>query len=141
MSRSTIYVYSTLSAAVVYRSFAKTDGDIPVADQGVLINGGANVVDRKSGETPAGVRTAVTPEQLDVLEKDPVFQMHKKNGYIRISEHQADAETVASDMENRDQSAQLDHGDFKEPDENKPEGGVPTPDDVKPVRGTNKRRA
>lgn len=111
-----MYVYSTLAAAVTYRGFQKTEGDVPVPSEGVTINGGSGVMARKSLETPQGVATRVTAEQLEILNSDPVFQMHKKNGYIKVSEHHAEPEAVASDMESRDASAQLQEGDFNPDD-------------------------
>lgn len=135
MAKGKFFVFSTLAADVVYRSFAASGGDVPVADQGVLIKGGAGVADKRL-ETPAGVMTSVDADQLALLEADPVFQMHKKNGYITITDSPSDPEAVASDMESRDASAQLQDGDYEAPADGKelPKPSVSTDDD-KPGKG------
>lgn len=104
--KSKVFIYSTLSAAVVYRSFKQTGGDVPVAGDGIRIEGGAGV-QGSDFVTPMGVATQVTSEQLEILRSDPVFLLHEKNGFITVSDHQVDPEVAASDMESRDASAQV----------------------------------
>ena len=47
MAKGKIFIASTLAADVLYRTFAKTDGDVPVQAEGVLIKGGAGVADKR----------------------------------------------------------------------------------------------
>lgn len=89
-----MYIYSTLSADVVYTTLA---GDI-------LIHGGANIPD-KHLLTPYGKVTKVTDEQYEALKKVEVFKTHVENGFIRADKNKEDAEKVASDMTGRDESA------------------------------------
>lgn len=89
-----MYIYSTLSADVVYTTEA---GDI-------LIAGGANIPDQHL-LTPYGKVTKVTDEQYEALQKVEVFKIHVDNGYIRADKAKEDAEKVAADMTGRDESA------------------------------------
>lgn len=63
--------------------------------------------------TPLGVATEVSKEELALLEKNPVFQMHKENGYIIVQDKKADAEKVASNMQGNDGSAPLTPSNYK----------------------------
>lgn len=138
-SKKALYVFSTLSADNEYGVYAKGGADIPSKTATVVIKGGANVADKRL-VTPLGVATPVTPEQLEILRQDVTFQHHEKNGYITVSEHKADADTVAADMEGRSPDAPLVPLDFQqgEPDvtTNKPADAVPAP---RGGRGTRNR--
>lgn len=89
-----MYIYSTLSSAVVYRT---THGD-------VKINGGANIPD-KHLYTPYGVVTKVTDDQYEGLKAHYLFQMHESNGFVTADSAKEDADEVASNMTGRDDSA------------------------------------
>lgn len=89
-----MYIYSTLSADVVYTTLA---GDI-------LIHGGANIPD-KHLLTPYGKMTKISDDQYAALKDHEVFKTHVANGFIRADKHKEDAEKVASDMTGRDESA------------------------------------
>jgi hypothetical protein len=83
------------------------------ASHKVVVKGGANV--RGALHTPEGVLTEVTEDDLAMLRNNRVFQIHEKNGYIKVMARKADPEKVAEkDLEERDESAPLsiDHGDF-----------------------------
>ncbi len=108
---TTIYIFSTLSAAVNYHVFRGGAGELPQIEETITVAGGANIADKRI-ETPRGVVTKVTPEQLSALEQNQVFQLHVKNGYITVSESDSDPEQVAADMTTRDASAPLSEGDF-----------------------------
>ena len=56
--------------------------------------------------------TTVSDEDLALLKQNPVFQLHKSNGFIVVEEKPAPVEKVASDMEARDESAPLTDNDF-----------------------------
>lgn len=89
------YVYSTMSASVRYDIGGGRD---------VLIAGGANVPN-KHMVTSAGVVTTVSAADLELLENNRVFGIHKQNGFIRIEAKRHDVEKVAVDMERADASA------------------------------------
>ena len=109
---SKIYVYSTMTASVTYCAWRKGGGDVPSIAQSVTINGGSNVVD-KFIRTPLGVMTEITQDQLDIMEQDGVYQIHKAKGFITVDANLHDVEkVVAGNMESSDASAQLTPNDF-----------------------------
>lgn len=110
-----MYVYSTLSSSVRYAASEPGGADVPVPTDGVLIFGGTNVAG-KNLITPRGaVITEVTEEQLQRLQDDEVFKLHKANGFITVSNKLEDGEKVAGDdMVSRDASAPLTPEDFTE---------------------------
>ena len=111
------YVYSTLAAAVAYTLYQKGPNDLPVEAGSVTVQGGAGVVSRKGEpEAPAGVATPVTEEQAAMLEQNPVFKVHKANGYVVITTDKPEPERMAADMNTGDKSKQLNPADF--PDQN-----------------------
>lgn len=112
------YVYSTLSTDVEYALWSKPAGDLPVVERTVLIKGGANVANDRV-VTPYGIATNVSDEELELLNGNEVFNLHKKNGFITVSKKSEDPEKVATDMTGRDASAPLVPQDF-------PEGEAPT---------------
>lgn len=113
MAKSKYYIFSTLAGDNVYANHRPGGADLPVQDgDGVLIKGGAGVIDKRL-ITPQGVMTVVTADELDYLQGNEVFKVHKANGFIVVSEKPADPEAVASaDMTERDPGAQLVPGDF-----------------------------
>lgn len=124
----TLYIYSTLTASVRYAAGAPGEGGmiVPADDGGILIEGGANVADKRL-ITPAGaVVTKIDADQLERLRSDPVFKLHEENGFLKVSAHKEDGEKVAGDdMVSRDASAPLTPGDFKEGEA--PKTSAPTP--------------
>jgi len=109
------YVFSTLSTDVDYTVYGESVNDLPTIEKRITIKGGANVA-TKHLITPKGVMTAVEDAEFDILSAHPVFQMHKKNGFITVEKKAADPEKVASNMTARDESAPLTEGDFIEED-------------------------
>lgn len=104
-------IYSTASADQI---FPRWDNHPRTGkyDEAVTIKGGTGVQHRKNFQTPRGVATSVTAEQLEFLKSNPVFMEGVKNGYFfidekakRASQEQAE-EVAASDMESRDKGAQ-----------------------------------
>jgi hypothetical protein len=107
------YIYSTLTDAMNYTTYRPGGADIPLVEGNVTIQGGANIPD-KFLRTPQGVVTPVTEAELELLKANQVFQLHEKNGFIKISEKKVDPEVAAADMEGRDKSAPLVDADFTE---------------------------
>jgi hypothetical protein len=99
-----LYVFSTLASDVAYTNHTPGGGDMPIAQDPVVIKGGAGVANDRL-VTPRGVMTRVTAEQVEYLRQNEVFKMHEANGFITISESSADADVVAADMTGRDESA------------------------------------
>ncbi|MGJ0509054.1 MAG: hypothetical protein ACR652_18425 [Methylocystis sp.] len=120
-----VYVYSTLSADQLYTTYVKGGNDIPRPERTVLIKGGANVA-TKHLLTPRGVVTQVTAEELALLRDNKLFQLHEKNGYVKVDTSKQEVEKAVTDMEPRDESSPLVPGDFQV--DNKPEPVLNLPD-------------
>lgn len=105
------YIYSTLTGSQAYQIYRQGGADLPVVDKTILVAGGANVAN-KNFITPKGVVTTVTDEELELLGKNPVFALHRENGFITVEEKQVSVEKVVSDMEARDDAAPLTDEDF-----------------------------
>jgi len=115
-----LYVYSTLTASVRYCAGVPGEPGMIVPNDGILIEGGANVAN-KNLITPTGaVVTVIDSDDLERLRADPTFKLHEANGFLKVSEHREDGEKVAAqDMKLRDESAPLTPADFKEGEEPK----------------------
>lgn len=100
------YIYSTLAADTGYATYSKGGADLPVMEHVIYVKGKAGVADHHF-ITPRGVVTSVTDEELAQLEQNPVFKLHKENGYITVESKQHDVEKVVADMKGRDVSAPL----------------------------------
>jgi len=107
------YIFSTATNSTTYNVYEKTGNNLNASKKRITINGGHGRIN-KSLITPQGVATQVTDEELAVLEANPTFKRHVERGYLRVSKAKADAEKVSSDMTQRDKSAQLVDGDFKD---------------------------
>lgn len=116
------FIYSTLAAAVTYLNHSKGGGDLPVAEgEGVLIHGGTGVFNSNQLVTPLGVVTEVTAEQLEYLQRNEVYKLHKQNGFIVESDSKKDPERVVGEgMEAGDGSRQLVTEDFTTGDDTEP---------------------
>lgn len=126
------YVYSTLSSDNIYTSYHKQEVSVvagkeprvtnaPLIESQITIKGGANVAPAgiRRLETPLGVVTEVTEDELELLESNEVFQTHKKNGFISIRKKKVNPEVAVADMQTRDDSSPLTEADMAkaEPDE------------------------
>jgi len=109
---SKIYVWSTLTADQRYTLWKKGGADLQIKDRGVLIKGGANVAN-KHLQTPRGVMTQVTAEQLEILEACPSFLRHKERGFIKVEQVEVAVEKVISDMVQRSPDAPLVPEDYE----------------------------
>lgn len=131
-----LYVTSTLGQDVHYTDYRPGGADLPQKGEGVTIYGGTAVMDSKRLVTPQGVVTSITPEDLEILERNNVFQQHRDNGFVTVSDVNRDPEvTVAGGMEQKDNSAQLTKHDFEE-------GAAPvSPHDEPEKPGRGRQRA
>lgn len=116
-----ICVFSTLASPVTYTRWERGANNHPVAKASVTIKGGAGVANSHV-QTPRGVATLITPEQLAILKADKTCQLHMRNGHITIDENVErpptpdDAENAAANMEGRDVSAPLVPQDYSDKD-------------------------
>ena len=140
-------IFSTLTSPNTYTLYKESESNVSQQLGSVTINGGANSVNRKNLQTPRGVATTVTDEQLELLMGNEVFRLHKVNGFITIdaAKDARDADEVAAQMTGRDESAPLVDSDYEEgqaPIVNKDEAvevAVVTPSTPAPrrTRGSN----
>lgn len=132
------FIYSTLSGDNLYQNYGKGGADLPVAEGGVLIHGGANVPDKKL-ITPLGVMTEVSADELTYLQANEVFKVHEKNGFLKVSEKKADPDVVAADMETRDPSAPVVPADFEAEGLTAPVVNAAPEPEAKPAAGNSRR--
>lgn len=137
------YLYSTLGADVIYPVYVPGGADLPLVEAEVLVKGGAGVINKRL-DTPEGIVTAISGEQLEALNTSPVFKQHVKNGFIIISNDKPDVEVVVADMNRTDPTRQLVEADFAEGEAPKVSGEEDEDDKPAPAplpRGGNPRRA
>lgn len=81
------HITSTLTTPVEYTLYKKTAGGEMIPVETVRIEGGANVAS-KHFVTPEGVVTQVTDKQIELLEQNEVFRLHRSNGFLKV--HRSD---------------------------------------------------
>ena len=106
------YIYSTLTNDQNYVVYETNAAGLPVAVGSVEIAGGHGRIN-KHLVTPLGVLTTVDENQMALLKRCPTFELHQKNGFIKVETSKKDAEAVASTMETADKSRQLNPADYK----------------------------
>lgn len=109
------FVFSTLTAGQDYTLYAPNPSGVNVVKATVSIKGGANLAN-KNLVTSIGAVTEITDEQYDVLKQIDDFNLHVKNGFIRVEESRATVEAVVPDMTQRDESAPLTPADYQDGD-------------------------
>jgi hypothetical protein len=111
------YVYSTLANNQGYTHYEKAadGGALPREIKTIFIKGGASVA-QKSGSsdvfTPHGFATPVSDEDLELLEKNYTFNLHRKNGHIKVDKKDKEIEKAVADMNRVDQSSPKVEADF-----------------------------
>jgi len=101
------YVYSTLASDQNYAVWTKTPDGLQVKTKDIFIKGGGQLPSSNGYDlvTPLGVVTRVNDDDIAELEANYTFQVHKKNGFIRIEQVREDVEKVVSnDMQLPDES-------------------------------------
>ena len=124
------YIVSHESASVEFPRWVKTPNGVTAASA-VLIKGGADVIDKTTMETPKGIITEVTKEELDFLKSQWLFNEKVKQGSYEIVEGKGKAENAAKKRKGeKDKGAQLTAEDFKDAGLTPPTvGDIETPDD------------
>lgn len=103
-------IYSTLGNDQHYAAHDAGPDGLPLPP--VVIKGGAGIA-TKHFITPQGVVTTITDAEHARLVADPVFKLHKDNGFLHVEQGRArDAEAVAANMSAGDPSRPLEPGDF-----------------------------
>lgn len=112
-SGTRVYVYSTLANDQRYTEWHDSGNDLPIEGRGVFIKGGTGVANDRL-ITPIGVMTEIDESELAILEKCPIFNMHRKNGFVTVEKSKVDAEKVAADLSLEDASAPMTPSDYKD---------------------------
>lgn len=120
------YVYSTLTCDNEFAVYAPKNDPraLSVIKKRILIKGGHGVKNHLGIDTPKGVVTQVSDEDLDILEKHYSFQKQVKAGFIVVDRKERAPATVAVDMAQKDASAPLTPADFEKGDNDSPEAPV-----------------
>lgn len=111
------FVICTLANNQGYTHYepAVENGALPREIKTIFIQGGASVA-RLSGSsgiyTPTGFATPVSDEDLELLEQNAVFKLHKQNGHIKVDKKDKDIEKAVVDMNRVDQSSPKVEADF-----------------------------
>lgn len=95
------YVYSTLANNQIYTNWISTPSGTPIKGSTISIMGGAGVMGKdKRLITPLGKCTFIDDSLVAELEKNYIFNEHKKNGFVTIvnNKKQLDIEKVVPDL-------------------------------------------
>lgn len=123
-----MYIVSHESASVEFPKWVKTKTGVD-ANSSVIIKGGAGVIDRKTMETPKGVITEITKEDLEFLKTQSLFNEKVAQGSYEIVESEKKAKE-SSKKGKKDKGAQLTAKDFEEAGQTPPMVGAnEKPDD------------
>lgn len=80
----------------------------------ILIKGGANVVDRKTMVTPAGVITELNDKDYELVINSPWFKRQEKAGFVRPVEDASSADNPKKKgMKSKDKSSQKTEKDYE----------------------------
>lgn len=118
------YVFSALATDMRYTTWTPAgDAGLSVKQREIFIKGGTGVANDRL-VTPQGVMTEIDEDDIPELEKNQVFALHVKNGFIAIQKKAADPEKIVADMNRADPSAPKTPNDFANQGENsaKPTG-------------------
>jgi rRNA maturation endonuclease Nob1 len=122
------YIVSHESASIEFPKWIRTKTGVD-AQGSVLINGGAFVINKKTMETPKGIITEVSEEDLKFLKTQSLFNEKVKNGSFEIVESEKKAKE-SSKKGKKDKGAQLTAKDFEEAGQTPPMvGAEEKPDD------------
>ena len=114
----TMYITSRLASGIDYAFYEKAPNGINRVVKTITINGGSDVINKKTLITPLGVVTEISKADLDELMQHPVFKIHLENGYISINENEKVAEKAGEKLE-KDKSSQLTEEDYENGNEKK----------------------
>jgi hypothetical protein len=110
----TYYVFSTLAAPMAYTCYFKNDvKELAIVEKTVLIKGGAGVMDARNIQTPRGVMTEITDAEYASLKDNKVFQIHLSGGFIIVEEKSGNADAIAKNMNEKDESRPITPDDFE----------------------------
>lgn len=106
------FVTSKMAAPVTYAFYTQGANKINIVTDEITVNGGADVINKRSLETPAGVVTELPDEKIDKLKSHPVFKMHLANGAVAILGSEKEAKKADKELE-KDKSSQITPEDYE----------------------------
>ena len=105
------YITSKLASSVDYTFYKMGENKINIVVDTIHLNGGADVINKKSLETPEGVVTELDDEKLEKLLSHPVFKRHLEDGYVTILKSEKEAKKAPTTLK-EDKSKQLTTKDY-----------------------------
>lgn len=106
------FITSKMAAGVKYAFYAQNENKINVIVDEIEVKGGADVINKRSLDTPQGVVTELTDKQIDKLKSHPVFKMHLASGAVAILGTEKEAKKVETELE-EDKSSQIKPEDYE----------------------------
>lgn len=109
------YIYSTMTCGTTFAVYApKTDlNALSRVVKRIDIKGGHGLKNPQAIDTPIGVVTKVTDEELELLEQMVAFRQQVESGFLVVDKKQGDPEKKAASMNPKDNSAPLTPKDFE----------------------------
>lgn len=89
------YIVSKASQSIEYAGWSKGRNGLNKKEMSIIIKGGAHVIDKKTLNTPNGVITEVTDEELAFLKNNSSFKRHLDKGWMAIEKSKSGAEKLA----------------------------------------------
>ena len=113
------YIYSTMTCGTTFAVYApKTDpNSLSRVVKRIEIKGGHGLKNPQAIDTPIGVVTKVTDEELELLEQMVAFRQQVESGFLVVDKKQSDPEKKAASMNPKDNSAPLTPKDFEKSEE------------------------
>lgn len=108
------FIYSTLTCSNTFVLYApKSDPHaLSRVVKRIEIHGGHGMKNPKALDTPRGVVTRVSDEELELLQQSSSFKRQVAAGFIVVDKKEVDPAKKAADMAEKDASAPLTPDDF-----------------------------
>lgn len=107
-----MYITSKMASAVDYAFYKQGANKVNVVVKTIHINGGADVVNKRTLETPSGVVTELSDDDINMLKTHPLFIEHQKNGFVAICGSEKEAKKADKTLE-EDKSSQITPQDYE----------------------------
>jgi len=109
------FIYSTLTCGNTFVVYAPKNDPNALSRivKRIEINGGHGIKNQKSLETPQGVVTKVTDEDLALLQNLSSFKRQVAAGYLIVDNKKVEPEKKAAEMAKSDKSAPMTRKDFE----------------------------
>lgn len=117
------YVVSKLTSSQDYNFYSLNEGGRSQITCTIHVNGGTNLAD-KHFITPDGIITELSDEQAERLSSHPVFQIHEKNGFVKIVSTESNAKKAKSELEAEDKSAPMTPKKYEKEGKKSPKKGA-----------------